>query len=146
MPISGQGAAAGTAYEYHFAGFWSRTIAFVIDIVLVALISTLLSFIDMKVVLPEFWLFSEPWYVIALLYFAGMEASGVKGTLGKWFRGIYVAEPDGNALTFPKAIGRNLIKTIGFLVVGLGVLRVAWHSQKQGWHDELVGSFVLINR
>lgn len=97
----------------------------------------------MKAVLPDFWLFSEPWYVIALLYFAGMEATGGQGTLGKWWRGIYVAEADGSALTFPKAIVRNLTKTIGFIVIGLGVLRVAWHSKKQGWHDELVGSFVL---
>jgi uncharacterized RDD family membrane protein YckC len=75
-----------------------------------------------------------------------MESSGVAGTLGKWLRGIRVTSADGQGIPFVKALLRNLIKTVGILVIGLGVIRIIWNEQKQGWHDELVGSFVVAGK
>jgi uncharacterized RDD family membrane protein YckC len=78
-----------------------------------------------------------------LVYCAVMEATALRGTLGKLLLGIEVVNSDGSALSFSQAAKRNLLKILSFLVCGLGCLWIAWSPKKQSWHDMLAGTFVV---
>ena len=45
--------------------------------------------------------------------------------------------------TTAQCIGRYLAYIPSFLVLGIGVLWVAFDSRKQGWHDKLAGTVVI---
>src|SRR5262245_18792621 len=78
-----------------------------------------------------------------LAYCAVMEASQLRGTVGKWIMGVAVVTEDGSRLTYTQSMKRNSAKIVSFLVLGLGCLSVAWSRSKQGWHDKLVGTYVV---
>jgi uncharacterized RDD family membrane protein YckC len=79
-----------------------------------------------------------------LLYCGLMEASPLRGTLGKWITGIQVVGAGGRPLTAGQISLRNAVKPLSFLVFGLGCLRVAWSPQKRAWHDSAAGSYVTL--
>ena len=41
------------------------------------------------------------------------------------------------------ALARALAWAVAALPAGLGLLRVAWHRDKRGWHDHLAGTRVI---
>ncbi len=77
------------------------------------------------------------------IYCGLMEASPLRGTVGKWIMGIQVVGAGGRPLTAGQISLRNAVKPFSFLVFGLGCLRVAWSPQKRAWHDSAAGSYVI---
>jgi len=146
-----------------FAGFWRRLVAYWIDILpitmAVALVfyfflgfdSTLDRYLSReKRDLDARWDFlvarnhiRNLSMALYLAYCGVMEASTLRGTLGKWVMGIVVVNTDGSPLTYAQAAKRNSTKALSFLVFGLGCLWVAWSRTKQGWHDKLAGTLVV---
>lgn len=52
---------------------------------------------------------------------------------------------DGKPITFQQALLRYLGYFISSLVFGLGFLWVLWDKRKQGWHDKIAGTVVVIH-
>jgi uncharacterized RDD family membrane protein YckC len=77
-----------------------------------------------------------------LMYSSLMEASPLRGTLGKRILGIQVVGAEGSPLTSGQIALRNVVKPFSFLAFGLGCLRVAWSPLKQAWHDSAARSYV----
>jgi uncharacterized RDD family membrane protein YckC len=122
-----------------YAGFWVRTVAFIIDSVVVYVAQTLLqvalglqnptnfeemrqfSSLDSRVVTG--WLLFT---VLALLwqwlYYAFMEASSRQGTLGKMAMGLAVTDLEGRKLNFARASGRFLGKGVANVLAGVVLL------------------------
>ena len=121
--------------EPHYAGFWRRNAAYVIDYFVIAIFLLILL---LSVVALGFWLGLhnhlgvidqvdqlEIWINIILglsllLYFAGMESSAKQATLGKMAAGLVVTDLQAERITFLRAIGRNLAKILSALVLGIG--------------------------
>lgn len=84
-------------------------------------------------------LFVAFFYSALMIHFFGT-------TIGKFALGLKVVDSGGNHLTFKRAFFRQ---TFGYMlsgfIFGLGFLAVIKNKNKQGWHDEAVGSFVVYN-
>lgn len=78
-----------------------------------------------------------------LLYCSAMEASRLRGTLGKWVLGIAVVSEEGKALQWGQALGRNAGKPLSFFFFGLGCLWILWSRKKRAWHDSLADTYVI---
>jgi uncharacterized RDD family membrane protein YckC len=146
-----------------FAGFWRRFFAFWFDYIPITLMVALLFYFflgfDAKLhryleggprdqaAREEFLAARNDVRDVSMLIYLGycsvMEATALRGTLGKWALGMVVVHSDGKPLTFFQAVRRNAGKPLSFLVCGLGCLWIAWSATKQSWHDMLAGTFVL---
>lgn len=141
-----------TQLEGRVAGFISRLVAFVIDVVLLVILVGLGSwvtthiealfelFMKRELRLEEIYVFSIPF--IVAVYFVGLWAF-TGATIGKWTLGLRVVRADG----FPPTIGRSLIRFIGYLISAivffLGFIWILFDDEHRGWHDELAGTWVV---
>jgi uncharacterized RDD family membrane protein YckC len=113
--------------SYPKAGFWERMGAAFLDLVLVGISGALVGpFVP----------------IVALAYFSAMWAW--KGTtIGGIVIGLKVVRFDGQPVTFAVALVRALAGAFSIFVLFLGILWIAWDSEKQGWHDKIAGTVVL---
>jgi uncharacterized RDD family membrane protein YckC len=67
------------------------------------------------------------------------------GTPGKLLLGCHVVDAtSGQALSVRQAVVRNLAYIISLIPFGLGFLWIAWDPRKQGLHDKLAHSVVIL--
>lgn len=81
--------------------------------------------------------------VITWLYFAIMESSVARATLGKLALGIKVTDIRGNKISFMKATGRYFGKIISGLILCIGYLMAGFTEKKQALHDIMSGCIVI---
>lgn len=147
-----------------FAGFRRRFVAYVLDALPITGLVAALSyqFFGFDAVLKRYsarepgdidtrWEFlaarnriRDASLVLYLTYCGVMEASALRGTLGKWVVGIEVLNSDGSPLSYAQSGKRNAVKALSLWACGLGCLWVAWSRSKQGWHDQLAGTVVVL--
>lgn len=66
---------------------------------------------------------------------------------GKWLLGMDVARADGQPLGFwMMALRETVGKFISGLAAGLGYLWIIFDKDRQGWHDKIVSSYVIVRR
>ena len=113
------------------ATFLSRTGAFVLDFILVALIYGLVG------------LDAGRWFVALLLaYHIGLWVW--KGaTVGGLIAGVRVVRVDGRPLTFADALVRGLSSIFSAAVLGLGFFWILKDPDRQSWHDKIAGTAVV---
>ena len=125
-----------------YAGFWRRSVAWIIDGIILSAINTILMRI-------YFWGAPQTiiWlgHIIMFVYVIGFWAWRGQ-TLGKMLMGVKIIKTDGS----PVGIGRAILRYIGYLVsyiiILIGYLMVAWDSKKQGLHDKIAGTYVVRTR
>ena len=59
---------------------------------------------------------------------------------------IRVIRPDSSDITFPVAFLRYLGYVISAIPLFLGFIWIAFDKQKQGFHDKIAGTFVVVCR
>jgi uncharacterized RDD family membrane protein YckC len=119
-----------------YGGFWIRVLASLID----SLLLLLPWYVLQRTLGPGGGLIS---WVIDLLYFALMESSGSQATVGKMACGLVVTDTYGNQISFGRATGRYLAKTLSALTLFVGFAMVGWTRQKRGLHDFVAGTLVV---
>lgn len=88
-------------------------------------------------------------FLIAWLYFAWFESRARGATPGKMLCHLQVATPDGQALPFPRAGARAVVKACAILPNGVGLLAglsfliASVTPKKQALHDWLAQSIVI---
>ena len=141
-----------------YAGFWKRTLAFLLDYIVMMLLIIVFSFglgmmmahngVDAKAD-DTMAMFDALMQLVVLLlgwlYFGVMESSRYQATLGKLLIGLKVTDCHGERLSFLRATGRHFGKYLSFLLVGIGFLMVAFTRRKQGLHDLMAGCLVINN-
>ena len=138
--MSPVGGAVTDRLPLEYAGFWVRTVAFIIDSVVVYVAQTLLqvalglqsvAFTDLELmrqyisdsrVMTGWVLFTVLAVLWQWLYYALMEASSRQGTLGKMAMGLAVTDLEGRRLTFARASGRFLGKGLANVLAGVVLL------------------------
>jgi uncharacterized RDD family membrane protein YckC len=117
------------ALAYPRAGFWERIGAGCLDIILVSVVA---GFIHHPL----------PGFLLAVAYFVGMWTW--KGTtIGGIVLALKVVRADSQPLSLTTALVRALAGVFSMMVCFLGILWIAWDSEKQGWHDRIAGTLVL---
>jgi uncharacterized RDD family membrane protein YckC len=81
--------------------------------------------------------------VVAILYYAIMEASRHQGSLGKLALELKVTDADGRRLSLSKSILRNASKLLSTALLLLGYVAAAFTRRKQALHDVIAGAMVL---
>ena len=77
-------------------------------------------------------------------YYAGMESSPWKGTIGKKLLGLEVVrDDDRQRVSFLKATGRHFGKILSGAVFCLGFLSMLFSTKKQTWHDSMSGCVII---
>ncbi|KUG23612.1 hypothetical protein ASZ90_006598 [hydrocarbon metagenome] len=149
---------------YNFAGFWRRLIAFSIDNTIIIIIFSVLSIIAATAyVLGAIFSNSDAWiadladptssisimFISCLLYVVTIISyftyfHGTTGrTPGKMLLGLQVVSADGTPVTFGTAFLRAVGYFISFIYF-LGFFWAAFDKRKQGWHDKIAGTVVII--
>jgi uncharacterized RDD family membrane protein YckC len=148
----------------HYAGFWLRFFAIIID-------SAALSIILWPLM---FWMFlraglitlppGQPLgqeeimqragtvfaveaivFVAVGLYYSLMESSPWQATLGKRALGLQVTDLHGNRVSFGRATGRYFAKIVSGLTLSIGYLMAGFTRRKQALHD-IISECLVIRR
>lgn len=139
------------------AGFWLRSLAFLVDASLIALLAWAGAML-VALAVRIGGLFSSPteagleWLdatatallvvLIVLCYFTLFV--GFRGqTPGKMLLGLKVVRTNGEDVGYGRALVRWAGQCIGFLTLGVGFLMIASSRRKQGLHDKLAGTCVV---
>lgn len=138
-----------------YAGLWKRLLAFIIDLGVTSLIFFALAVILPILLGPKFGVPSGGiilafaaalWLVVTWLYWAVMESSSRQSTVGKGLVGIAVTDSEGNRISFGKATLRYFGKIASVLPALAGFFMIGFTARKQGLHDLISGSFVVIRQ
>ena len=131
-----------------YAGFWRRLLAYLIDGVVLGAVGLIVGLIAVTVA-PSDSMFltgvnaGRITAAIAWAYFAVLESSPARGTLGKFALELYVSDVHGDPISFWRASFRYWFKYLSWLIVGMGWLMAAFTPRKQALHDMLAGTLVL---
>lgn len=140
------------------AGFWKRTAAYLIDGVLVGVVSQVIQFAAMLGflgfggrrpdpstiggILMLVLLYMMP-LAMSALYFGLFHASTKQATLGKMAVGIKVVRSDGSRISVGRGIGRYFGFLLSSLTIFIGFLMAAFTERKQALHDMLCDTLVV---
>jgi uncharacterized RDD family membrane protein YckC len=155
------GRTGGTMNDRHYAGFWRRALAMMIDGVILYFIVVFLMIIGMAALwngsVPQSALhslrlngttahFFMTWFLAAFLvkmsYFTYFHGT-VGQTPGKMILRIRVEQIDGEAMT----LGIGFLRWVGYIISSLplylGFVWIGVDPQKRGWHDRIAGTIVV---
>ena len=152
---------------YKFAGFWRRLIAFMIDNTIVTIIFSVFCIIAATAYVfgaissnSDAWIvdLTDPtssfsimlmscllYFIIMFFYFTYFHGATGR-TPGKMLLGLQVVSADGAPISF----GTAFLRTVGYLISSLlftfplGFIWAAFDKRKQGWHDKIAGTVVII--
>lgn len=139
------------ADQTHYAGFWLRVAASVVDTVLVVVATAPLL---LAVYGPDYYSAASEDMILGAADFLitwVLPAVAVivfwitrQATPGKMLLGLRVVDArSGGPLTVGQSIGRYLSYYLSLFPLGLGFLWVVFDARKQGWHDKLAGTVVV---
>jgi uncharacterized RDD family membrane protein YckC len=141
-----------------YAGFWRRFFAALIDAIILSFISILIAhFFGLPSL--KFSVFTQPigrvggvgrtrlvGIATGWLYFALLETSPARGTIGKLVLRISVARVDGGRASFLRTTVRYFAKYLSAFILGIGFLMAAVTRRKQALHDMIAGCVVVKSR
>ncbi|MGE8206701.1 RDD family protein [Heyndrickxia sp. NPDC080065] len=155
--------------QREYAGFWLRFVAYLIDIIIVGVPFTILSFIAILLFLgstgsfenldiytaeaelsgQQFFLLLAFYLILGLAgifvsiaYFAGFHASKMQATLGKRILGLKVVDLEGNRISFLRGLGRYFAMILSGILY-IGYIVAAFTEKKQALHDMIAGTYVI---
>lgn len=159
-PVSGQTAAPAAPriptmlpITVKYAGFWKRFAEYFLHMIIVGSVAWVVSFVIGFIIGLMFAgsfeselliLFLVPVILILdWLYFALMESSSKRATLGKMALGIIVTDLEGKRISFGRATGRFFSKILSGIIIYIGFIMVPFTDKKQGLHDMIAGTLVI---
>lgn len=143
----------------HYAGFWIRVGAKIIDGIILWLVNTIFSLIAGFVMTMIFWgsaeteslhpgvfIFYGLMYILQIsfnaaysTYFVGKFAA----TPGKMACGIKIITADGGKATYLRAFARHFAEFLSGIILGIGYLMVAFDREKRALHDHICNTRVI---
>lgn len=149
-PAPPPGAAAGPASGLRYAGFWVRVVAFILDGIVIGVITgalgpllgeTAVSFENGVTTIN--YTTTALSGLIGLLYWVGFWAwRGQTPGMIPFNMRILMAD-DGTKVDVVRALLRYVGMIISFAILFLGIIWVGFDRRKQGWHDKIAGTVVV---
>jgi len=82
--------------------------------------------------------------VVPWLYYAGFESTRGQATPGKVLMSLQVTDLEGNRISFGRATLRFFAKFISVLIIFIGFIMIGLTKKRQGLHDKIAGTLVLL--
>jgi uncharacterized RDD family membrane protein YckC len=145
-------AAARESLQGHYAGFASRFLAFVVDVIVISAVfllvlaaiwfaAKILNGTDLAFHHGDIWVIIG-YAVWAFIYFA--RSWGANGrTVGMALFGVQVVRSDGGDVSERKAALRTLAFPLSFLFLGLGFWGIIFGGRRRALHDVIAGTTVI---
>jgi uncharacterized RDD family membrane protein YckC len=136
----------------NYAGFWIRVVAYILDTILLDIVLVPLFFaIRMAVggpvnpLLPNLTasLINMPISLVLVVSYYTFFVGKYGATPGKMATKLRIVNADGSAVSYGKACGRMFAVIVSFICCYVGVLMVAWDSEKRGLHDRMCSTRVI---
>ena len=145
-------------YDFKYAGFWERFLAYCIDSIVLAIGSVVVGFVGaffidfimafMGLEIEEmegffvvlFYIFA---FILSWLYYTIMESSKLQATLGKKICDLVVTDSSGKEIRFGRANARFWSKFISGAIFGVGYIMAAFTEKHQALHDMMADTLVL---
>ena len=122
-----------------YAGFWIRLLANIIDAAILFIPNIIIGLV---VESPASILLQ---FAIGIVYTVGFwTAEGA--TPGKMAMGLRITTVDGEPIDFGGALLRYVGYWASVITLGIGLLMIAFTSQKRGLHDYIAGTVVIKTR
>ena len=130
------------AVEPHYAGFWIRVLATLLDNIIIGIP----IYIVFLILGDEGGASSQGLQIlIAALYTIILWVRWGR-TVGGRVVGLRLVRVDGQPVTYGTAVVRYLMLFVSIVALLLGVIWVAFDKRKQGWMDKAAGTFVIRDR
>lgn len=154
-----------------YAGFWLRFVAFLIDSIILNMLTWILiipllgavgigigastdgfDFSNMTegdaiaiatAVMGAIFAGGLIGMVVNVIYFALMESSKYQATLGKMALGIKVTTTEGARIDLVKSIIRQIGKYVSGVILMIGYIMAAFTDKKQALHDMIASTLVV---
>lgn len=138
----------------YYAGFVSRLLAFIIDVLLLVVATTLITWLltFLSLLLPfeadlsgsalsfiTTGLLTTGFYAGYFLFFWTLSGQ----TPGKMLMGIRVVTTDGQYISFGQAVRRLIGYFIAAFPLYLGFFWILFDDRRQGWQDKIAGTCVV---
>jgi uncharacterized RDD family membrane protein YckC len=156
---SSHAAIASTELPIHYAGFWIRVLAHIVDQVVVIVIVVVVSFVIDVVFALTAGGRSDPTviavlagltFVAEIIIVVGYQMISLRSrwqaTPGKRLCGIYIIRTDGRRIGPGLALGRYLGVLLSVMIMYVGIIMVAFTNQKKGLHDIICGTRVIYGK
>jgi uncharacterized RDD family membrane protein YckC len=153
---------AGETLAGHYAGFASRSVAFLIDVTLLMIalslgttfINSLFGLLNVEALLGRFMPSDVNTGALAaaiggllgtlLVFVYGVLGWSINGqTVGDILLGVRVVRADGNRISLGRAITRMVGAYLAGFVLFIGFFWALFDRRRQGWHDKLAGTAVV---
>jgi len=156
---------SGNENQIQYAGFWMRLAAYLIDSILLSILTGMMSIpfllqwfkqisdlsflnsIESSGIFPvQFWTFCWEYllitYSIQIIYYT--VAVGKWGrTVGKATLRLKVVKPDRSRVSYWRGLGRSLAYYLNGFMLGLSFLMIAFTKNKRGLHDYIADTIVI---
>lgn len=147
-----------TKSDVLYAGFWKRFAAFILDILIIVLLSIPYFLLLIPILIPVVVITGNDQqkiadvtnaltnigsFFISWLYYALMESSKKQGTFGKMALGIKVVDIEGKQISFWRATGRYFSRIVSAFLFCVGYLMIAFTEKKQALHDKIANCLVV---
>ena len=126
--------------QREYVGFWIRFVASIIDGLILSLVDLLLA----SILGPTLDIFIS--LIIGAAYSVCFWVWQNGQTPGKMLLRIRVIRTDSSPLTWRNAILRYLGYFVSAFLLMLGYLWIAFDARKQGWHDKIADTYVIMVR
>ncbi len=132
-----------------YAGFWRRGLAFMIDWIVVGVITGLLVILIM-IVANKYGYYIDSFktmnmvvmYPLLFFYFSVHGLLGV-ATTGKKCMGIKIVDKQVQTVKGLRGFLRTIAYIVSIIPLGAGFIAVAFDNEKQGFHDHFAQTFVI---
>jgi uncharacterized RDD family membrane protein YckC len=158
-PAYAQGLSEGIAARgaFHYAGFWIRFVAYLIDALIVGFTSVALQAVLLPNMRSNASLAGQAGglALIGVAYIVGVAIAAtyeglfvykLGATPGKMVLGLRVVRPDGGPISLGRAIGRYFAKMLSAMILLIGFIMAGFDREKRGLHDMLVDTRVIKTR
>ena len=128
-----------------YGGFWIRTLAFVIDALIVVILSEIIvQFLKYFAENSDLSSFAAILPLLISFIYMTILWSSVQATVGQRVCGLRVVNAmTGTKILFLRATGRWFALLLAMSVLFIGVIMIAFTERKRGLHDMLAGTCVV---
>lgn len=141
----------------HYAGFWIRLVAYVVDAIILTIIGSVVGAVIGGGVVTSTGggdaaaglaggIGSFAGFIIAILYYVLFLRSGWQATPGKRLLGLYVITTSGERVSGWRALGRYFAYILSALPLCIGFMMIGWNKEKKGLHDMVCDTRVVYGR
>ena len=122
-----------------YAGFWIRFLALILDAIIIGIPSLLLYFVFYFLELPSLQWMVNLAAICLVIFLDGTYG----GTPGKLILGLKIVNEKNEFIGIPHAILRYACKSVSAIILGIGLLMIAFNIKKQGLHDRIAKTYVI---